>query len=58
MEQTSREGLSWFKRGWATGDKAKYFCGSIFDPEAYAFLTKPSGSGSSYFPAYRAGELS
>ena len=52
------DGLSTFKRGWATSEKVKYFCGSIFDQEAYESLTMRIRSDSNYFPLYRVGELS
>ena len=58
MEKTSRDGLSRFKRGWATGEKVKYFCGSVLDRESYEFLTATNRSDLGYFPLYRAGELS
>lgn len=52
------DGLSRFKRGWATGTRTAYLCGRIFDPERYAALTTASGAGGSgYFPAYRSGEF-
>jgi hypothetical protein len=51
-------GLSIFKSGWATVEKVKYFCGSIFDRENYKSLTPTNRIDPSYFPLYRAGELS
>jgi hypothetical protein len=57
-EETSRNGLSRFKRGWATGEKVKYFCGSVLDRENYRLLTGTAQIDSGYFPLYRAGELS
>jgi len=58
MEETARDGLSRFKRGWATGEKVKYFCGSICDCESYRLLTGTTQINSGYFPLYRAGQLS
>jgi Acetyltransferase (GNAT) domain len=58
MEETSRDGLSRFKRGWATGEKVKYFCGSVLDRENYRLLAGTAQIDSGYFPLYRAGELS
>ena len=58
MEETAQDGLSRFKRGWATAEKVKYFCGSIFDLQSYESLTATNMSDSDYFPLYRAGELS
>ena len=56
-KENGRDGLSIFKRGWATDEKVKYFCGSIFDRENYEALTATNQGDSSYFPLYRAGEL-
>jgi hypothetical protein len=57
-KENGRDGLSIFKRGWATAEKAKFFCGSIFNREDYKSLTAKNKSDSGYFPLYRAGELS
>jgi hypothetical protein len=56
--ESASDGLSVFKRGWTATEKLKYFCGTIFDPEAYESLTTAKRSDSNYFPPYRAGELS
>jgi lipid II:glycine glycyltransferase (peptidoglycan interpeptide bridge formation enzyme) len=56
--ESASDGLSFFKRGWTATEKLKYFCGSVFDPEAYESLTTANRSDSNYFPLYRAGELS
>jgi hypothetical protein len=47
------DGLTRFKRGWASGTRTAYLCGRILDAERYAALA----TGSSYFPAYREGEF-
>jgi GNAT acetyltransferase-like protein len=52
------DGLAVFKRGWATDEKPKYFCGSICNPEDYRLLTGATEISAGYFPKYRAGELS
>jgi hypothetical protein len=53
------DGLSWFKKGWSNGVRPAYFCGRILNQERYDALTKNLGTpGSTYFPGYRAGELS
>ena len=57
-KETTRDGLSRFKRGWGTTERVKYFCGSIFDRENYEALTATNQGDSSYFPTYRADELS
>ncbi len=53
------DGLTIFKRGWASDARINYLCGAIIDAEAYARLPLPQKAGvSSYFPAYRSGEFS
>jgi hypothetical protein len=55
---TGGDGLSLFKRGWATGTRPAYFCGRVFDPERYAAVVKARGGpATEYFPAYRQGEF-
>jgi hypothetical protein len=55
---SSADGLSRFKRGWATGTRTAYFCGRIFKPDRYAAITGFSGrEGTTYFPAYRRAEF-
>lgn len=52
------DGLSRFKRGWATGTKPAYLCGRIFDRDGYRRIAEASGKAeTAYFPAYRAGEF-
>jgi hypothetical protein len=54
----STDGLTKFKRGWATGTRPAFFCGRVFDAERYAALTRLAHAESAkYFPAYRQGEL-
>ncbi len=50
-------GLDRFKKGWSTGTRTAYLCGRVFDREAYAKLSEGSVAATTYFPAYRAGEL-
>ncbi len=53
-----RDGLTAFKRGWASGTRMTYLCGGIIDPLNYSRLsTIASHAGPSYFPAYRRGEF-
>ena len=48
------DGLTRFKRGWATETRPVYLGGRIFDQQAYARLVGPNAAAvSSYFPAYR-----
>lgn len=56
--QDGDDGLTRFKRGWSTGMRPAYFCGKVFQPEAYARLAAGrGGQTTAYFPAYRAGEF-
>jgi hypothetical protein len=56
---TSDQGLTRFKQGWSTGVRTAYFCGRIFDKEAYQRILEKRGlPPTKYFPAYRAGEFS
>jgi hypothetical protein len=51
-------GLAFFKGGWANTTRTAYLCGRIFDREKYEAISRAKGfTGSSYFPAYRQGEL-
>ena len=48
------DGLTRFKRGWATETRPVYLGGRIFNQQAYASLVGPNAAAvSSYFPAYR-----
>jgi len=58
VEGDARDGLSIFKRGWATGTRTKYLCGHMADLEAYRLLTGNNEVNTNYFPIYRNGELS
>ncbi len=52
------DGLTRFKRGWATGTRTAYLCGRILDHKAYAASIAAAGAtASDYFPAYRKGEF-
>jgi len=57
VEGDARDGLSVFKRGWATDQKVKYFCGSVCNWENYRLLAGTDQISSGYFPSYRTGEL-
>jgi Acetyltransferase (GNAT) domain len=51
------DGLTRFKRGWATETRTVFFCGRIFDPQKYQeIIAARNIRNTSYFPAYRAGE--
>jgi Acetyltransferase (GNAT) domain len=56
VQSSGDDGLTRFKRGWATGTRTAYFCGRIFDPARYALLAEANGAtGNDYFPIYRKG---
>jgi Acetyltransferase (GNAT) domain len=50
------DGLTRFKRGWATSSRTVYLCGRVLAPEIYRRLTE-SLPQTGYFPAYRQGEF-
>ena len=50
------DGLSRFKRGWASGTRRAYFCGRILQPDKYQELAE-GVCASSYFPVYRQDEF-
>ena len=52
------DGLTRFKRGWATGTRIAYFCGRIFDQSKYDEAMRVRNiTATDYFPAYRKGEF-
>src|SRR5215213_167111 len=52
------DGLTRFKRGWATGTRTAYFCGRIFDQSKYDEAMRARNiTATDYFPAYRKGEF-
>ena len=52
------DGLTRFKRGWATGTRTAYLCGRILDRPAYTTLCRARAvSPGTYFPGYRSGEF-
>jgi len=52
------DGLTRFKRGWASGVRTAWLCGRILDRYRYTALAASRGTAAtSYFPAYRAGEF-
>ena len=58
LETTNNDGLSAFKRGWATGTRPVYFCGRILNRHQYSELARNCGKpDTTYFPVYRAGEF-
>jgi hypothetical protein len=54
IDRTRGDGLSDFKRGWASETRPAYFCGRILDADRYAALTDASRTTpNSFFPTYR-----
>ena len=52
------DGLTRFKRGWATGTRTAYLCGRIFDQSKYDEAMRARNiTATDYFPAYRKGEF-
>jgi len=52
------DGLSRFKKGWATDIRSVYFCGQIFQRDQYTELVDAKAIvPGSYFPLYRSGEF-
>ena len=54
----ANDGLTRFKRGWATDIRTVYFCGRIFDRKKYKEIVEARGvSAENFFPAYRHNEF-
>lgn len=51
------DGLAYFKRGWANGERSARLCGRILDRSAYARLVDRRRAAPAWFPQYRAGEF-
>ena len=51
------DGLSRFKRGWATGTRQVYLCGKVLQPDAYRRLAGEAPADVEYFPAYRRDDM-
>lgn len=57
MQENGEDGLGWYKSGWSNETRTTYFCGHIFDHEAYNALVRArANEPTNYFPAYRTGE--
>jgi hypothetical protein len=58
LASDAENGLALFKQQWSTGTRRVFFCGRIYDPPAYAELSRTNGAEQvGYFPAYRYGEF-
>lgn len=55
-ESETTDGLSSFKRLWATSTRQTYLCGRVLQPDAYETLARGFAARSNYFPSYRSGE--
>jgi len=55
LSHDAQDGLSRFKRGWATETRRAWLCGIVLNPEAYKKICLSGGSHAEtgYFPAYR-----
>ena len=57
-QDAGSEGIRQFKRGWSRETRTAWLCGRVLDRERYTTLVNAAGAPpSSYFPAYRHGEL-
>jgi hypothetical protein len=57
-QNDGQDGLTRFKRGWATGTRTTYFCGRILDHKKYQEIVEAKGiQPTKFFPAYRVGEF-
>lgn len=54
--ERSDDGLTRFKRGWATGSRHAWLCGRVLDRDAYDRLAS-GRCGDDWFPAYRRGSI-
>jgi hypothetical protein len=58
VDNDGTDGLTRFKKGWATETRPTYFCGRIFDRVRYVDAVTARGlQDDDYFPAYRRGEF-
>ena len=58
LNTAAEDGLSRFKRGWSNAVRTSYFCGRVLDRQRYDELTRQRcPESTTYFPAYRSGEL-
>lgn len=54
----NEDGLTRFKKRWASETRPTYFCGRILDQEKYDEICRKTGlTNTDYFPAYRDGEF-
>ena len=58
LDSSATDGLTRFKRGWATETRTAYLCGRIFNRKAYDKMVQVKNvAETSYFPAYRSPSL-
>jgi hypothetical protein len=58
LDSRGTDGLTKFKRGWATETRTAYFCARILDSRIYSELLVAAGQpDENYFPGYRKGEF-
>jgi len=59
LRDLGQDGIRQFKRGWTGDTRTAWLCGRILNRARYAECVAATGTAdASYFPAYRAGELS
>lgn len=57
-DDAGADGIRQFKRGWTSDTRTAWLCGRILDRDRYQRIVGTTGrAGSSYFPDYRAGEM-
>jgi len=58
ISDSKNDGLSRYKKGWASDTRTVYLCGRIFNNEKYTEILKAKKiAPTNYFPAYRHGEF-
>jgi hypothetical protein len=58
LNATANDGLTAFKRGWASYTRTAWFCGRVLQPERYQEILRARNlAPNAYFPAYRVGEF-
>ncbi len=58
LSPEATDGLTRFKRGWASSTRTAWLCGRIFQPDVYhQLVTVRQIEGTSFFPLYRKGEI-
>lgn len=56
LDPDAKDGLTQFKRGWASDTRTVWFAGRVLKPDVYSQLCRERGERPGYFPAYRTPE--